>query len=157
MLAKLKELLNSFITPESPESTQDDSMSVEERSRVAVGALLIELAASDGEYEESEKNVINNLLKNEFDLSDAEVDELIKMAGKERDKSIDLWRFTKTLNQSYTKPERIHVLEMVWKVIYADGRLDGHEDFLVHQLATLLKLEHKDLIGAKIRVKNSTT
>ena len=45
------------------------------------------------------------------------------------------------------------MLEAVWRVVYADGRIDKHEDYLVHQLANLLRLRHKELIDAKIRTK----
>jgi len=40
-----------------------------------------------------------------------------------------------------------------WRVIYADGRLNAYEDHFVHRLAKLLRLEHEDLIEAKLKVK----
>ena len=43
-------------------------------------------------------------------------------------------------------------IEMIWQVAYADGRLDSHEDYLVHKLATLLRLDHKQLIEAKLKI-----
>jgi len=43
---------------------------------------------------------------------------------------------------------------MVWKVIYADGKLDKHEDHLAHKLSSLLKLNHKQLIDAKLKVRD---
>jgi uncharacterized tellurite resistance protein B-like protein len=39
--------------------------------------------------------------------------------------------------------------------VYADGKLDKHEDYLVHKLANLLRLTHKQLIEAKLKVKKS--
>ncbi|MCP4642028.1 MAG: hypothetical protein GY851_16415, partial [bacterium] len=44
------------------------------------------------------------------------------------------------------------IIEEVWRVIFADGRLDGHEDYLVHKLARLLNLNHPQLIAAKVKV-----
>src|SRR5690606_16761152 len=44
------------------------------------------------------------------------------------------------------------ILREVWRVIYADGTLDGHEDYLVHKLAKLLNLNHPMLIEAKMAV-----
>jgi len=46
------------------------------------------------------------------------------------------------------------VIELVWKVIYADGKLDKYEDHLAHQLAKMLNLTHKQLIDAKMKIKN---
>jgi uncharacterized tellurite resistance protein B-like protein len=42
---------------------------------------------------------------------------------------------------------------MIWRIAFADGNLDKHEDYLVHKLAKLLRLTHKQLIEAKLRAK----
>ena len=49
--------------------------------------------------------------------------------------------------------EKRQIIEEVWRVIYADGALDAHEDYLVHKLAKLLNLNHPQLIEAKMTVK----
>jgi uncharacterized tellurite resistance protein B-like protein len=43
-------------------------------------------------------------------------------------------------------------MEGIWRVIYADGTLDKYEDALARQLATLLRLDHKDVIDRKLLV-----
>jgi uncharacterized tellurite resistance protein B-like protein len=123
------------------------------RIMVATCALLLEMAAIDGEFSADEQDVILSILKNDYKMSENEAASLIKTAQAQREGSIDLWRFTNLINQSYSEEERIHIIELVWKVIYADGRLDGHEDHLVHGLANLLRLSHSQLIEAKLRVK----
>ena len=69
-------------------------------------------------------------------------------------RSIDLWQFTNLINQNYSTDEKLQIIETMWKIVYADGRLDKHEDYLVHKLSNLLRLTHKQLIDAKLRVKN---
>jgi len=71
------------------------------------------------------------------------------------ERSIDLWKFTNRINQKYSMEEKIRVVETVWDVVYADGKLDKHENYLVHKLANLLHLSHKQLIDAKLKVKRS--
>ncbi len=97
--------------------------------------------------------MILSILKDEYAVSPAEADEIINSAQAERDKSIDLWKFTNLINQNFSEEEKIHVLETIWRVIYADKKLDGHEDYLVHNLAKLLRLTHSQLIKAKMRAK----
>ncbi len=46
------------------------------------------------------------------------------------------------------------MVELVWDIAYADGSLDRHEDYFVHKLANLLRLTHRQLIDAKLRVKD---
>ena len=52
--------------------------------------------------------------------------------------------------------EEMEVIEEVWRVIFADGTLDGHEDYLVHKLAKLLNLTHPQLIEAKMKVRGES-
>jgi uncharacterized tellurite resistance protein B-like protein len=155
MLTKIKDFFFKYDDQGTPLKSARKDMDIGKRSKVAVCALLIEIANFDGHFHENEKGIIIGLIKNKFGLSKEEADELISLSNEELKNSIDLWQFTKLINQSYNKKERLHLLEMLWEVVYADGHLHGHEDFLVHKLAKLLKLEHKDLIGAKIKVKNT--
>lgn len=124
-------------------------------ARVAACALLLEMAHVDGEFNESEKDGIVFILKKDYGLSDEYVTELLEAAEQERDDSIDLWRFARLINEDYSVEEKIRIIEIVWKIAYTDGRLDKHEDYLVHKLAQLLRLDHNQLIEAKLRVTRS--
>ncbi|MDY6951413.1 MAG: TerB family tellurite resistance protein, partial [Thermodesulfobacteriota bacterium] len=59
------------------------------------------------------------------------------------------------VNQHYSRQEKIQIIQMVWQIVYADQKLDKHEDYLVHKLSKLLRLTHKELIDAKLKVKAS--
>ena len=120
---------------------------------VAACALLLEMAHVDGEFDASERESIVAILKRNFDLSDEYAEEIMTTAQAEIEGSIDLWRFTHLINENYTIEEKIHLIEMIWKVAFTDTRLDKHENHLVHRLAELLNLDHKQLIDAKLRVK----
>ncbi len=120
--------------------------------RVAVCALFLEMASIDGEFSDSERENIISLLKRQYRLSDEHVAELMEASEEGLEGSIDLWQFTNLINQNYSRQEKIQIIEMVWQVVYADGRLDKHEDYLVHKLAKLLRLSQKDLIDAKVKV-----
>lgn len=120
---------------------------------VATCALLLEMATIDGEFSDAEQMSIISALKNQYNLSEEDAYALISAAREEVAKSIDLWQFTNLINQNYSEEEKIRVIETVWKVIYADGKLEKHEDYLVHQLAKLLRLTHSQLIEAKMKAK----
>jgi len=77
----------------------------------------------------------------------------MEAAQSVRDDANDLWQFTNWLNQTCNKQEKIEILEELWRVIFADGQLDAHEDYLVHQLQRLMNLTHPDLIAAKLKVR----
>ncbi|MBN1849353.1 MAG: TerB family tellurite resistance protein [Deltaproteobacteria bacterium] len=119
---------------------------------MAACALLLEMAHIDNEFSESESDKIISILKKDFDLSEQYANELIRKTEEELQGSIDLWQFTNLINQNYSMEEKIRIIEMVWKIAYSDGKLDKHEDYLVHKLANLLRLTHKQLIDVKLQV-----
>ncbi|NQT27401.1 TerB family tellurite resistance protein [candidate division KSB1 bacterium] len=123
------------------------------RIEIAACVVLVEVAESDSECTEDEIDHVLETMKSTFNLSREHAEEMIELARDARNKSVDLWQFTNQINQSFNHSEKIKLLEAVWQVIYADGRIDKHEDYLVHKLASLLRLQHKELIDAKIKTK----
>jgi uncharacterized tellurite resistance protein B-like protein len=120
--------------------------------RIAACALLLEMATIDGEFSGPEKENIVTILKQEHGLSDDMVESVIKASEQELEESVDLWQFASTINNQYSVDEKIRVMEMIWKIVYADGHLDQHEDYLAHKISRLLRLSHPQLIGAKLKV-----
>lgn len=120
--------------------------------RIAACALFLEMARADGEFSDEEQGRILTILKNDYHLSDEEALVLIQSADRELEQSIDLWHFTNRINQSHSEEEKIDIISMLWKIVYADGTLDKHERYLVHKLSNLLRLSHQELIDAKMRV-----
>lgn len=125
-----------------------------ERVQVATCALLLEVAHSDGHYKSVEAKVVHELLANTFDLSSAAVAELIEYSHQHRQDSADLFQFAREINAHFSREEKADVMEGIWRVIYADGTLDKFEDALARQLATLLRLDHQDVIERKLKVLN---
>lgn len=149
-LFKLKNMLTK--RPEDVlESQQQD---VTERLQVATCIILLEVAKSDDEFSSIEKATLKAILKKKFDISAEAAEELMEMASKKREESIDIWEFTHLINENYTKEEKKKIVESAWRVIYADKKLNGYEDHFVHKLAKLLQLEHSELIEAKLKIKH---
>jgi uncharacterized tellurite resistance protein B-like protein len=123
--------------------------------RMATCALLLEMSNIDGEFDESERKDIISILKSDYGLTNKHAEALLEASNEELENSLDLWRFARLINQNYSIKEKERVIEMVWRIAYADGNLDKHEDYLVHKLAKLLRLTHSQLIDAKLKVKNS--
>lgn len=122
-------------------------------TKVATCAVLLEMAKIDGEFSNEEQEMIVEMLIESFSLSREEINEIIDTANMEIKGSIDYWHFTDLINRNYSREEKKEVIKMVWKVVYADNKLDKYEDYLVHKLADLLKLTHEELIEKKIEVK----
>ena len=127
-----------------------------QRIQMATCVLLLEVARSDYEFSSLEKTTITAILKKEFQIPEGIIEQLMEIAKRRRDESIDLWEFTHLINENYSREDKIRVIENAWKVIYADAKLDKYEDHLIHKLARLLNLGHSDLIKAKLKVLDQT-
>lgn len=121
------------------------------RLHVATCAILLEMAKIDGEFDDSEKQDIIEIFKDKYTLTDEEITCLIEASEEELEKSIDLWQFANQINKNYGSDEKVRIVETIWQVAYADGRLDKHEDYLLHKLSRILNISHKDLIEAKLK------
>ena len=150
------DLFERFFGKGAAEASSDKEEAVSHDLMLATCALLLEMANIDGEFSVSERDGIIRILREDYRLSDEHATALIEAADEELKKSIDLWQFAKLINQNYSTDEKLQIIETIWKIVYADGRLDKHEDYLVHKLANLLRLTHEQLIDAKLRVTRSS-
>ena len=143
----IKKLFEKF-SPD-PEAEARDR---EQRIRIAACVILLEVAKSDYEFSSIERDVVEAILHEEFDIPEDALGELIEIAERERRENVDLYEFTKLIKQSLTREERNRLIEFAWEIVYADDKLDKFEDHLIHRLTTLLGLDHHELIEAKVRV-----
>lgn len=146
----LKRLLQVFAAP----AAQVDSLS-EERIPLAAAVLLLEVAHTDGEFHQTEQDLLGTLLTEHFDVSEESLAELLELAEETRNNSHDLHQFTREINKAFTQPEKERIIEAIWQLVYADGRLDCYEEALMRQLGSLIGLSHRQLIAAKLRARNS--
>jgi uncharacterized tellurite resistance protein B-like protein len=119
---------------------------------VATCALLVEMARIDESFTEQETETILNILKNTYGVSPEHAQALIAEAEKELVESVDLWQFARLINENYSRDEKIGIIETLWQVVFVDGKMDKYEDYLMHKMVKLLRLSHKELIDAKLKI-----
>jgi len=146
MIGILKTFFTNDLFNETPKTGQPHKL------HIATCAILLEMAKIDCEFSDSERQNIIDVFKNKYHLSDDDISALIDASEEELEKSIDLWRFTSQINKNCSLEEKLCIIETVWQVAYSDGRLDSHEDYLIHKLSELFNISHKDLIEAKLKV-----
>jgi uncharacterized tellurite resistance protein B-like protein len=124
-----------------------------DRPQLAACVVLLEAAHADYECTDEELNHVMQTLQSGFGVSQEYARELLELAHQERSQATDLWQFTNQINQEFSREEKKAVLEGVWRIIYADGVLEKHEDHFVRKLTNLLRLSHKDMIDAKLKIR----
>ena len=123
-----------------------------EEREVAAAALLISAAAEDGSYDPVERDTILALLERSFHLKPEDAAALMQLAERQADRAIGLHRFVTILNRDLDAADKIALIEMLWEVVYADGRLDDYEANLMRRLGGLLGVSDFERGEARKRV-----
>ncbi len=79
--------------------------------RVATCALFLAMAESDNEFSDAEYEHIIEVIGNEYGLAGENAEQLLEVSREKLKGSIDLWQFTNLINDSYSKEEKIRVVE----------------------------------------------
>jgi uncharacterized tellurite resistance protein B-like protein len=125
--------------------------------QVATCALLLEMANADSEFSDDERKKIITVMQKTFNLEREYVDELIELSEENVRKSISIYEFTTTINESFSKDEKFELLKNLWRLIYTDETLNMHEDHLIKRIGNTLNMDHRDVIAAKLMVKEENT
>ena len=151
MLSLIKNLLSRNI-----ENSEEiiDNVSQEKRVQIATCALFLEVANSDDDFTKEEKGKIYDSMKIIFDLDDNYIEELISFSEEQIKKSVSLYEFTDIINQNFSADEKYEILKNLWRLIYADNKVDQYEELFIKRIGNNFHLEHKDLIAAKLEIKN---
>ena len=66
-------------------------------------------------------------------------------------KDTNCWRkYIRLINESYTKKEKIKLINIAWKIARADNEVDKYEEHRIRKISELLYLNHSDFIKEKI-------
>lgn len=121
-------------------------------ARTAIAAVLVMAARVDGNYEATEKAVIDQVLAQRFGLS-AEAAVSLRAEGEQvESEAIDLFQFTRAIKTAVPLEDRIAIVEALWRVVLVDNVRDAHEDALMRQMADRLGLSERESALARQRV-----
>jgi uncharacterized tellurite resistance protein B-like protein len=134
---------------------KDQSGFEENDYRVAAAALLIHVATIDGSMSDIEHDRLVGLLEQRFSLDQAAAQELVAAATKAEQQAVDLYHFTSLLDRALDDAGRQQIVEMLWQMVYADGRVTEFEDNLIWRAADLLHVPSEARIALRQRVAAS--
>ncbi|HBZ43718.1 MAG TPA: hypothetical protein DEO85_06575 [Maritimibacter sp.] len=129
----LKNLLSS-----EPEQMPDTD------ARVALTALLVRIARSDGDYAASEKAQIRDIVAQRYDLAEGLADDLMSNAETLESEAPDTVRFTEAIKNAVPHEDRMSVIEAAWQVVLADGDRADEENALMRLIAKFLGINDRD-------------
>jgi uncharacterized tellurite resistance protein B-like protein len=153
MLDRLREFIAEVVSPAAPgQQSFDDS-----GYRLAATALLIHVISLDGAPSEVEQRKLHGLIESRFGLDPGTADRLIAAATLVEGEAVDLYHFTSVIMRSVNEEGRIRIVEMMWELVYADGKVSEFEENVVWRAADLLAVSSHDRIELKHRIAATLT
>lgn len=113
-------------------------------ARLALTALLVRIARSDGSYDAEERERILAIGQKRYALSPADAEALTKDAETLEAEAPDTVRFTRAIKDAVPYEERMGVIEALWSVVLADGVRDDEENALLRLVSNLLGINDRD-------------
>src|SRR6478609_1018349 len=92
--------------------------------RLAAAALLVHVMQVDGNISDTERSKLQTLIETRFSLSADDAAELIREATLVEGEAVDLYRFTSLIMRSVDEDGRLRIVEMMWELVFADGKVN---------------------------------
>jgi uncharacterized tellurite resistance protein B-like protein len=147
MLKALKSLLGE--TSAKPAAAQRRQL------HVAVASLLHEATRVDLNEAEVERTAAEMALADLFGLG---LDECATVLAEGRAKAQQLTSYfgpVSIIKRELGQPERMRLIEHLWRIAHADGPLDPYEDHYVRKIGHLLYVTNTDIIIARNRARGA--
>ena len=148
MLDTLREFISDLVSPSAGEARAFDDTDY----RLAATALLVHVISLDGATTEVEKRKLHSVLESRFKLDPGTADQLIASATLVEGEAVDLYHFTSVIMREVNEEGRLRIVEMMWEMVFADGKVTEFEDNVLWRAADLLGISGRDRVELKLRV-----
>jgi uncharacterized tellurite resistance protein B-like protein len=148
MLDGLRQFITEMVSPGTEPRVFDES-----DYRLAATALLIHIVSLDGQPTAIEKRKLHSLIETSFKLDPGTADQLIASATRAESDAVDLYRFTSVIMREVDEAGRRRIVEMMWEMVFADGKITEFEDNVLWRAADLLGISGRDRIDLKHAVQ----
>jgi uncharacterized tellurite resistance protein B-like protein len=151
MLKTLNDLLDRLL----PTSAQASPEATEHRLQLATAVLLVEVMRADTSFHAGEREAVRAALRDKFALSADEAQRLAELAELTARDATDLFSFTSRINEHFDMPQKLRMVEHMWRVAYADGHLGDHERHVLWRVADLLHVPQGAYAHARLRAQQA--
>ena len=142
------DLLKRLTAPEPVQVPDTDA-------RLALGALLVRIARSDGDYAQEEIDRIDRVLSKRYGLSPFETAKLRADCETLEAEAPDTVRFTRAIKDAVAYEDRKAVISALWEIVLADGERDDEENSLMRMIAPMLGVTDQDSNAARRAIEAS--
>ena len=121
---------------------------------LTAAVLAYEIARSDGDISQDELMILMDEIKKIAIKVGKDELEIFKIVEVYSTDSVSFHDFIEDINNNYSKDEKLQLIKFLWKIAYADGKLDVDEERLVRRVADLIKIKDIEVLKLKDEEKN---
>ena len=137
----------------APSDTRDMSAHERRQLQVAVAVLLHEARRADYVEGDEESVRAERALVEIFGMEPSESAALLAEGRAKAHQLTSFYAPVTTVKREFSLPERVRFVEHLWRVAFADGRLDLYEDHYVRKIAHLLYVPNTQAMLARNRAR----
>ncbi len=144
-------MLDSFLNLFNKSKLNNNTNEVDDHLMLISG-ILVETAAIDGKVDNSEHSKIIKSLIYFFQVSEDKISHIVKKCLERTNEPNSLHYFTSRINKEFEYERKIKLLEIMWEIVLADGKIHDYESNMIRRLSGLLYISDVDSGNAKKRV-----
>ena len=121
---------------------------------LTAAVLAYEVARIDGNVSERELNILMEEIKNISKKVSKNEEDILKIIKIYSEDSVSFYEFVEDINKNYSQDEKLSLLNFMWRIAFADGRLDVDEEKIIRRLADLISIKDIEVLKLKDTSKN---
>ncbi len=144
-------MFNFFKKSNYKNSDKEPSFEIE----LTAAVLAYEIARSDGDVSDNELYVLMDevhKIAKKVGKDEKEILNIIEIYSKD---SVSFYEFIEDINKNYKKKEKLSLIQFMWNVAFADGKLDVDEERLIRRVANLINIKDIEVLKLKDVSKNN--
>ena len=144
-------MFNFFKKKNQPVEKAKNNFDIE----LTASILAYEIARSDGDIAESELALLYHEIKKISAKVGKKEEKILEIIEEYSKNSVSFYEFINDINKSYTKDEKLSLIQFLFNVAYADKILEVSEERLIRRIADLIKIKDIEVLKIKDTSKNN--
>jgi uncharacterized tellurite resistance protein B-like protein len=150
MLKSLKDLFDGLRPPGGNAPGDEHTL------QLATAVMLVEVMRADSTFHADEREAVHAALREKFSLGADEAARLAELAEATAHQATDLYTFTSRIDERFGMQQKIRMVELMWRIAYADGHLSDHERHVMWRIADLLHVPQGAYVHARMRAREAS-
>lgn len=146
--------IQDVLDAEWPRAASEGASAITDRRlQLAAAVLMVSVVRADLESRQDEHRVLEKAIGRGLDLPEDEAAIVVRCAEEALDRGVRFPVVLARLAREGSSGQKLQLVELLWRIAFADAELAGHEEYLVRKIAGQIGLTTADLVETKVRAR----